>query len=820
MQLTYFAEIILPLAVEETYTYRVPNEMVADIAVGKRVVVQFTRNKLYAGIVERIHNDAPTKFQAKYVDAVIDENPIVNQVQMRFWAWVAQYYCCSLGEVFLAAVPASLRMSSETVVSAVSLDIDELATLNLAEQTIYEYVQSKEAITLHDLFKHSQNRNVFALVKQMNEKGFLVLEESLNQKYSAKKVPFLKLANALFKPAVLEDWFNKLSKAPKQADALMAYLSAFVALGNKYDWIKKSELTVKGNISAAALKSLVQKGVLVEEQMAIDRLDFALHADDAPVNLSDYQTEKKEAIDKAFETTDIALLHGVTGSGKTEIYLKLIQEVIAKGQQVLYLVPEIALTTQLLKRLRKHLGTKVGVYHSKYSSNERAELWFKTLNKDGVQVIIGPRSAMFLPFSDLGLIVVDEEHESSFKQYEPAPRYQARDSAILLAKYHNAKLLLGSATPSIEAFWMCKTGKAALIEMSKRYGKAKLPTLQLVDLSAKGERKGEFFSETLLTKIAQLLEQKEQVILFQNRRGFAPSWQCKTCGWVPYCANCDISLTYHKYRNVMLCHYCAHTAPTPEKCGACGSPEMTMMGFGTERVEEDLSIIFPDAKIARLDQDTTRGKNALSKLIEDFENHDIDILVGTQMVTKGLDFENVGLVGILSADHILSFPDFRAFERSYQLMTQVAGRAGRKDKLGEVLIQTYDPSHKILKYVLEQDYEGMYTEEITEREQLSYPPLCRLIRITIKHKDKVLCQQAAEYFATMLRKAFGEERVLGPEAGLIERIRNQYIQNTLLKIERKYSPKQSKVYLHEAIQNMRLHARFKPVRIIIDVDPY
>ena len=602
-------------------------------------------------------------------------------------------------------------------------------------------------------------------------------------------------------------------------------LLCYLRLSGFFDQSIETEVTKKvllesTEVTSAVLKGLCDKGILEVYTRDISRIDQTEVVTKDIAVLSDAQQKALESIRSLFENQDTVLLHGVTSSGKTEVYLHLIQQIIDDGKQVLYLLPEIAITTQIINRLRKHFGNKVGVYHSKFSDNERVEIWnrLSTPSNESYQVIIGVRSSVFLPFSNLGLIIVDEEHETSFKQYDPAPRYNARDISMVLAKLHRAKVLLGTATPSVETYFNATNGKYGLVNLFERFSGVKLPEIRLVNMriARKKNHVQSLFSTELLDHIGLALEKAKQVILFQNRRGFSPYIECTSCGWIPKCNHCDVTLTYHKFQSQLVCHYCGFAILVPPRCKECSMPSIQTMGFGTEKIEEELSIIFPSARIARMDLDSTRGKHAHEEIILSFENQQVDILVGTQMVTKGLDFANVGLVGILNADNMLNFPDFRAFERSFQLMVQVAGRAGRKDERGLVIVQTSSPGHPIISDVLKNDFQSMYQTQIEERTDFHYPPLYRLIRFTIKHKDADSCDKISETLTLQFRQFMGN-RVIGPDKPLISRIQNLHLRSVLLKIERNAPLSQIKKQLLAIIANVQ--SMHKSAQISIDVDP-
>ena len=823
-RITLFADVVLPLPLPGYFTYRVPFEMNDSLQAGHRVVVQFGKKKIYTALVRRIHQSTPKVKDIKYILSVLEDRPLVNEIQFLFWDWMASYYMCTPGEVMNAAFPAALKLASETKIVMNPLFDGDISTLNEKEIQIAQALITQKLLTVTDVAKIIEQRTVIPLIKNLIEKNVVVLEEELVNNFKPKTETFVRLSENYKDEKNLKEAFDLLEKkAPKQLEILMYIYSKTIRSKGDVEIISRPEMLKELNTSATQLNALVKKGICEMFTMEISRL---VNYSNPPFSTVDFSEEQELAFGKiksGFEEKNIALLHGITSSGKTEIYIKLIEEAIIKGKQVLYLLPEIALTTQIINRLRKAFGNKVGVYHSKFSDSERVEIWNKVHNHDlenSYQIILGARSALFLPFSNLGLVIVDEEHDPSYKQFDPAPRYNARDSAIYLAKLHNAKTLLGSATPSLESYFNAKNDKYSLVELNKRYGGVMLPEVFVADVKEDTMRKRmkSHFTPFLLEHIEEALNNKEQVILFQNRRGFSIRLECDICHWIPECKNCDVTLTYHKKSDLLICHYCGYSERIPDHCPACNNRKVLMHGFGTEKLEEELPIFFPNAKVMRMDLDTTRNKYGHQQIINDFEDKKIDILVGTQMVTKGLDFENVSVVGIMNADSMISFPDFRAFERSYQLMAQVSGRAGRKTKRGKVIIQTRDPHHSVIRYVIDNNYKTMYESQIDERSTYKYPPLYKLIEISIKHKNAEKLNIAAREFAIMLRKSFGQ-RVLGPEFPVISRIRNEYIKKILMKIEKEFSMSKAKSILAEQIENFKLDKDYTGVRIMVDVDP-
>lgn len=821
MRQTFFVEVILPLPLPGHFTYRVPYDLNGSLEIGQRVVVQFGRKKLYTALIYKIHEKVPQNYEVKYILSVLDSKPIVNSLQFKLWHWMANYYMCTVGEVMNAALPSSLKLASESKI-IINPDFDgDVSQLNEIEYTIAEALQNNSVLTLTEVSTITQQQKIIPLIKTLIEKGVVLLEEEIKQRYKPKKETFVKLTEQYLKEKELKNLLDSLEKkAPKQVELLMGFLSMQPNINDNTE-VKKSELINKTKSSHAIVASLAKKGVIHAFEKEVTRLVHYEKPVEGTPQLSDVQNEALNKIQNGFEEKDVVLLHGVTGSGKTEVYINLMQEAINNNKQVLYLLPEIALTTQIINRLRRFFGNKVTVYHSRFNQNERAEVWSKLNDADSeLQIVLGARSAIFMPFSKLGLIIVDEEHENTFKQYNPAPRYNARDTAIFLAQLHKAKVLLGSATPAVESYFNATSNKYKLVELKQRYGNIQMPEILVVDIKEETKRKKmhSHFSSYMVEQITEALEKKEQIILFQNRRGFSHRIECEVCNWSPQCKNCDVTLTYHKYYNHLRCHYCGYTLNMPSKCSACGSPKVLLKGFGTEKIEDEIPIFFPKAKAARMDLDSTRSKHAYQRFINDFEDRKIDILIGTQMVTKGLDFDNVSIVGILNADNMLNFPDFRAFERSYQLMAQVSGRAGRKNKRGKVIIQSFNPYHAIIRNVIDNDYISMYKDQILERRNFKYPPYYRLVQLTLKHKDPQKLNISANNLAFALRKEFGK-RILGPEFPMVSKIKNEYLKNILFKIEKGDKLLQMKQLLKEQLEEFSNKDENKGIRLIVDVDP-
>jgi primosomal protein N' (replication factor Y) len=815
---TLFVEVILPLAISKNYTYRVPFEMNDAVQIGKRVVVQFGKSKLYTAIIFAISKQPPEKYEAKYLIEILDDTPVVTTKQLQFWQWLAEYYMCNPGEVMHAALPSALKLASETHIALNKDFAIDKSALNDKEFLIVEALDIQPELTVSDIAKLLGQKTVMPILKLLFEKNVIHISEEVSERYKPRKKTFITLSSVYHDQENLKELFGILEKrAPKQADAVLAYIK----LARQQKSITKNELIEESGAGAASIASLIEKEVFVAEEKIVSRLHDEEGDDYSNFKLSDEQQRVFGSVKDQFEQKDVVLLHGVTSSGKTQIYIRLIEEMIATGKQVLYLLPEIALTTHIIERLRQYFGASIGVYHSRFNDAERVEVWQKVLNNE-YKVVLGARSSVFLPFADLGLIIVDEEHEISYKQFDPAPRYNARDGAIFLANMHSGKVLLGSATPSFESYFNARTHKYGLAELAERYGGVEMPTIEVVSIAEETKRKTmqSHFTGVLMADMQTALGNKEQVILFQNRRGYAPVLLCKICAYTPKCINCDVSLTYHKHTNKLHCHYCGYKEDIPHICPACGSTHIEYKGFGTEKVEDELTMLLPDARIARMDLDTTRSRSSLQTILNNLEEKKIDILVGTQMVAKGLDFADVTVIGIINADSLLKFPDYRANERSYQMLAQVSGRAGRRGKQGKVVIQTYDPGHRVIKQVIENNYHDLYFTEMEERKSFKYPPFYRIINLDIKHKDPEILYNQSVYLANELRKQFGD-RVIGPEAPLISRIRNYYIKSIMLKFEKDgISINKVKAAIRDIITQFQTTKLSKGSIIQPDVDPY
>ncbi len=825
----HFVEVILPLALAKTFTYSISEAEFHYINKGMRVAVPFGKNRIYSALVIELHQNKPLLYDAKEIHQILDEKPIVNETQIQHWLWIASYYMCAIGDVYRGALPSALLIESETIISQKQEVFIDESLLTDDEYLVYQALQQQSFLKVQDIMNILNKKNIFPVVQKMIDKNILVLQEEMQEQYKPKLIRYVRLHPEFNSNEGLNALLEKLKTAHKQKEIVLAYfqLNAKEKTRGEAERSGAKPITVKNLIETASttssiVKTLIEKGIFEEYFLQHDRINFSKNLEDKILKLSEAQQTAFEELNNQFINKDVCLLHGVTSSGKTEIYIQLIEQYIKEQKRVLYLLPEIALTTQLVDRLREYFGNKVAVYHSKYNNNERVEVWKQVLdNAPKAQITIGARSALFLPFSNLGLIIVDEEHEQTFKQQDPAPRYHARDAAIVLANFHKAKVLLGSATPSIETYYNTQSEKYGLVQISKRFGNVMMPDIELVDLKDKYFRKkmSGHFSDVLIEEITTALSLNEQVILFQNRRGFSPVVECMTCGHVPQCQQCDVSLTFHKHKNQLRCHYCGYSMANPVSCHSCSSPHLTTKGFGTEQIQQELVALFPSSKIGRMDQDTTKGKFGFEKIIDSFKNREIDILVGTQMLAKGLDFDNVSLVGIMNADNMLYHPDFRAFERSFQMMTQVAGRAGRALKRGKVIIQTYNPEHNTIRQVTNNDYSRMYEEQLYERKIYKYPPYYRLIKITLKHRDFEKLKEGAFWLYQVMQQNL-QIPVLGPEEPAISRIRNEFIRTIMIKIPLEGSIGNTKKTIQKMLNSFEAVAQYRAIKVNANVDFY
>jgi primosomal protein N' (replication factor Y) len=815
----YFVEVILPLSLAKTFTYEVSLAEYNYIKKGMRIAVPFGKSKIYTALALDLHQNKPSLYDAKEISQILDEKPIVTEIQLAHWQWIANYYMCAIGDVYRGAMPSALLLESETVISQKTGTFVNEADLTDEEFLVYQALQQQSSLKIQDIISILNKKNIFPIIQKMIDKNILVLQEEMQESYKPKLVRYIRLQSQYSTNEGLVQLLETLKNAQKQKEIVLTYF--------QINALDKNPLTVKklveqSNSSLATVKALIDKEIFEEYFIQHDRVNFTGLNEEIKLQLSAVQEQAYVDINSSFEQKEVCLLHGVTSSGKTEIYIKIIEDYLALGKQVLYLLPEIALTTQLVGRLRAYFGNKVAVFHSKYSNNERVEVWQQVVqSSEKAQIVIGARSALFLPFINLGCIIVDEEHEQTFKQMDPAPRYHARDTAIVLAAYHKAKVLLGSATPSIETYYNATSDKFGLVTIKERYGKVMMPDIELVDLKDKYFRKRMtgHFSDTLIEAISNAVTLGEQVILFQNRRGYSPLLECMTCGHVPQCQQCDVSLTYHKHKNQLRCHYCGYSIAKPTHCHNCASVDLTTKGFGTEQIQQELTALFPDYKIGRMDQDTTRGKFGFEKIIDSFKNREVSILVGTQMLAKGLDFDNVSLVGIMNADNMLYHPDFRAFERSFQMMTQVAGRAGRSEKQGKVIIQTYNPDHNTIQQVTNNNYNGMYAEQLYDRQIYKYPPYFRIIKLTLKHRDYEKLKEGASWLYQVLQPNLAMP-VLGPEEPGVSRIRNEYIRTIIIKIPINLSIVGTKKTIQKILNSFDAVAQYRAIKVSVNVDFY
>ncbi len=819
---TTFVDVILPLPLHQKFTYSIPADMEGEIKPGCRVVVQFGARKYYTGLVMSLHKNKPQNFKTKPVTTLLDEYPVVNALQFKLWEWVASYYMCSLGEVMKAALPSGLKLESQSRI-VINEDFTEVEKLGDDEELIYNVLLDKKYISLQEIANSLERKSAAAIVKKLLAHGAVHVEEKMGKGTSKKTEKIISLDDAYTHPEKFNALADTLTRAPKQLTLLLSYAEAAKYLENGAGELPAAQLLKKSGTSLAILRAMVEKGIFNLYEKEVNRIGGGKSTLMDPHSLNDAQAKALNEIHSYFKNDKTVLLHGITSSGKTEIYIHLIQENLRQGKQVLYLLPEIALTTQIITRLQNTFGEKAGVYHSRFNDAERVETWNRVMNthkEDQFQLILGVRSSIFLPFSNLGLIIIDEEHENTFKQFDPAPRYHARDTALMLARMHGARVLLGTATPAVETYYNALSGKFGLVNLTSRHKEIALPEIKVVDVvrARKKKQMHAHFTPELINAIKNTLDEKKQVILFQNRRGFAPYIECADCGWVPQCQHCDVSLTYHKNSNYLVCHYCGFSLHIPVKCNDCSNGKLETRGFGTEKIEDDLHIFFPEAKIARLDLDSTRARQAYEKLFNAFESGETDILVGTQMVSKGLDFANVSLVGILNADNMLNYPDFRAYERSFQLMAQVSGRAGRSGSRGQVIIQASRPDNYIIRDVVNNNYLHMYEQQISEREEFQYPPFYRMIRLTLKHKKAHVLNRAAGQLESLLKKQLGN-RVASPQPPLIPRVQNLYIQQFLIRVEREKSFATARQLILKSIEGLHQNMYYRSVIVQPDVDP-
>ena len=823
--LVLFADVILPIPIPQLFTYHVPEELIERIELGSRVLVHFGRKKLLTGVVGKLHNTPPQKFEAKPIRDILDDIPIINAFQIGLFKWISEYYMCTIGEVLNVALPSGFKLTSDSKIQKNPNSGGDEEEFSDKEQQILNALNNNRTLDYSAIGEILDQKNYHHILKSLIHKNAILIFEEVKEKYKPKIEKRIRLSQSFVDDKKkLEQLFEQIEKYPRQVDVLIKFLQDVPVFRNKnanLEGLRKADFQ-KAGFSASAIASLAKKKVFEEFDYTVSRLPAHAEVKNYHYKLTTDQVKVRNNLLKELDTKDIALLHGVTGSGKTEIYIDLIQQALDSGSQVLYLLPEIALTTHIVERLKLAFGTSVGVYHSKFSDNERVEVW-KGVKKGEINLVVGVRSSVFLPFDNLGLIIVDEEHENTFKQFDPSPRYHARDTVLVLARLHHAKVLLGSATPAIETFYHCRNNKYGYASLSKRFGQSVLPAIELIDLRQQRKEKQMYgdFSRLMIEALRETINNKDQAIIFHNRRGYSPHVRCQTCSWIPRCDNCSVSLTYHLSSHDLVCHYCGHREKLPGTCAACGSTDLKTIGFGTEKLEDDIKLFIPEARVRRMDLDTTRSKYGHQKILEDFSQGNIDILVGTQMISKGLDFDRVSLVGILDVDRMMHFPDFRAQERTFQLVTQVSGRAGRREKPGRVLIQTANPNQPLLSQIIMGDFENFFAGEIAERKIFNYPPFVRLIRVLIRDRSQEKCIKAATYVAEVMRGEMGRKRVLGPEEPPVNRVRNLYLNQILIKIERE---RINLTAVKEIIQNIAINLghkkEFKKSSIVFDVDPY
>lgn len=818
-----YADVILPLPLENQYTYRIPADLEPLVVRGSRVIVHFGKKRFYTAIVVDVHDRQPqTDYEVKEIFSILDATPILRRPQLRFWEWIASYYICKLGDVYKAALPSGLKLESETTVTY-NPDYEADAPLKPNEQAVLDaFGRNVVKQTVSDLEKKTGLRNIVPVIASLMGKGAVGVNEELKQGFVPKTQTYVRLHPDWATEARMQEAFDVVKRAKKQEQLLVSFLDLTHALNPVLKQeVSKKELLEKSGQSATILDGLLKRGILQSYEKEVSRLQTRMCRLEEPHALTDEQQAAYGKIQDVFAEKEVCLLHGVTSSGKTEIYIHLIRQVLRSGRQVLYLLPEIAITTQITDRLVKIFGDQLLVYHSKFSDNERVEVWNKLLHGKGPMLVLGVRSSIFLPFSSLGLIIVDEEHETTYKQQDPAPRYHARNAAIILAQMHGGKVLLGSATPSIDSYFNAMTGKFGLVELPVRYGAASPPEMILAnirELKKRKQMKDTLFSPILIEKMRQALESGQQVILFQNRRGFAPMIECKDCGWIPRCQHCDVSMTYHKFHQKLVCHYCGFTVRVPAECPECHSVNIRPLGFGTEKVEEEIASLFPAARVARMDLDTARTRTAYERIIGDFEKQKTDILIGTQMISKGLDFSHVAVVGILNADGLMNYPDFRAHERAFQLMMQVSGRTGRRDKQGVVVLQTSQPDHPLIQMVTQRAYKEMVSWQLAERSMFRYPPYYRLIILVLRSKNPTVLDEQSRQYAERLRRRLGD-RVLGPVTPPVSYIQLLHIRKIVMKIEIAASIPQVRDILESVQQEMKQSTEFRQLLVHYDVDP-
>ncbi len=814
--MNYYADVILPLPIEGTFTYNLTDEQYQKIEIGHRVAVSFGKRKIYTGIIKNIHNDKPALYDTKPIDFIFDKKKLVSEFHLDFWQWISKYYFTPIGDVLKAAIPSTFLLESDTVIVKKKIGENLKNKMNDDEFLVYEALDFK-SIKIDEVSNIINKKNIYPLIQGMILKGYIEFNFEINEKYTPKFLKVIYPNKKLISEKKIKNSLNILNKSPKQRELFVKIISFLKS--NEYLIVKDLKKSIK--FSDSTLKSLDEKGYVKLKKIKIERNTNHNNVIHKTNQLSEIQNNALKEIRSQLKKREVVLLEGVTSSGKTEIYIKIIEDYIEKNMQVLYLLPEISLTTQIIQKLERYFGNKISVFHSKYSLNERTEVWRNVqINSEKSKLIVGARSSIFLPFVNLGLIIIDEEHENSYKQKEPSPRYNARDSAIFLSKINNSKVILGSATPSLESMFNARNNKYGHVRLKERYGRIKMPEIVTLDMRVEEKHNySSIFSKKLVYEINKAIDDGKQVILFRNRRGYSPQWICSSCEYIVMCNNCDVSLTYHLSSNTLKCHYCGFSSPAVKKCSSCGNETMNHRGDGTQQIEEVVKEIFPEFRIKRMDWDTTRGKKSFEKIINSFTNKELDILIGTQMITKGLDFENVSLVGVLNTDHFLNFPDFRAHEKAFQILTQVAGRSGRSGKRGKVFLQTYQPDHPIIKNVIENNYENMYEKQLTERKDFKYPPYTRLIRLTLKDKSYEKINSSATWLNKIIREKF-TGIVLGPVYPEISRIKNKYNKEFLIKLRDLDEINFFRSKLQSILKSFDSISKFRSVKIVVDVDPY
>ncbi|WP_340154070.1 primosomal protein N' [uncultured Marivirga sp.] len=826
LQQTFFVQVLLPVPIPKTFTYRVPRKYEEQLQVGIRAIVPFGKKKIITGVISSIHHEAPKEYEAKYILEILDEFPILSRQQFKLFEWMAQYYMATEGEVLNVGLPSGLKLSSESKIQLnPAFELEQSPYIFSQIEEIVIKLLKKEGLLSYQQFAELTNgKQTSLLLKELLKKQVIMLIEQVQERYKPKTEKRLRLHKAWLNEAQLSELMQSLEKKHKQLDVLLKFLQEVPVFKhpNKNEIGLAKSVFKEEQFSISSINTLIKNKIFEEFEVITSRLDYLNRQEnlDHEISLSPAQEQCRNDLNTIFADKDVALLHGVTGSGKTEIYLSLIREVIDSGSQALFLLPEIAITTQMIQRVRKIFGDQVGIYHSKFSDAERVEVW-QGVAEGNINFVIGVRSSVLLPFNNLSLIVVDEEHESSYKQHEPAPRYNARDTAVVLSNIHQAKLILGSATPSYESYYNAKTGKYGLTVLNERYGEGRMPEIEVIDMRKQKAKKlvKDDFSHSFLAALEAEMNKENQAIIFQNRRGYAPYLQCETCGWISECENCSVSLTYHMHQHELKCHYCGYRQKSPSACLSCESTALVMKGFGTEKIEDDLKLHFPEVKIQRMDRDTTRKKYSYQQIIESFESGETQILIGTQMVTKGLDFENVSIVGIVDADRMMYYPDFRAHERAFQLMLQVSGRAGRSHKKGKVWIQSFQEDHPLFKYLLNYDYEGFYELQLKERHSFFYPPYCRLIKVVLKGAESNSVRNGAKLLHESLTTILGSQRVLAPHEPMISKIRNIYHMELWIKLEKGYPLENTKKQIKDSVTRLHENSQFRKLRVVFDVDP-